>query len=358
MNTNKFSFFEAITAVLFLLYCALVCAGPVANIGTNVGISRNRAVNFQRNVRSISRKKSKVQHFPYVGSMLVYTGSNLRLCGASLISEKTVITAASCLLTQNATKPVSSREAILSFGGETDDYPSSAFFILKEIYIHPGFSAKTLINDIALLELYVPVPKNIFTPIAIYSGNTTDGMDLVTAGWGAASPGLVTAGSSTLNKVSLSPSSSSICKEGNMNWRDNNDNVVCALAKGGKSLSLGDAGNPLTYVNDGASLLVGVASAIGISGGDAGYAGATFGRRTTTNYFTNVYNYIDWIVNVTGLEESYLLDPSPKPVPNYSAISNMEAHGHTAPITTTPDILQPIRSPLILLVLSLLVLIF
>ncbi|OMH85288.1 hypothetical protein AX774_g1166 [Zancudomyces culisetae] len=85
----------------------------------------------------------------------------------------------------------------------------------------------------------------IATPLAIYSGNVADGMDLVVAGWGYASTEPTGGSRNELSTITLLPSSSSDCKELYPFWSDNSKNVVCTLIKDGKCLDIVNGGNPL-----------------------------------------------------------------------------------------------------------------
>ncbi|OMH85633.1 hypothetical protein AX774_g813 [Zancudomyces culisetae] len=197
-----------------------------------------------------------------------------------------------------------------------------------------------------------PVSKDIATPVAIYSGNVTDSMDLITAGWGSTPTGISGVPSDMLNTAMQSPSSSSICKDANAIWSDNNKNLVCTLVKDGKSLASGDGGNPLAYMNNGVNLLVGIASNTGRSGG-----GATINpENTVTNYYTHVYSYIDWIVNVTGLEKSYLLNTTARPSPDYSTITDTSSSAYFYPPISASNILQSTGFTLVMLLVSILAL--
>ncbi|OMH80401.1 Mannan-binding lectin serine protease 1 [Zancudomyces culisetae] len=229
-----------------------------------------------------------------------------------------------------------------------------ALHLTHAIHIHPEFSPKSLENDIAVIELKSPVSKDIVTPVAIYSGNVTDDMSLVTAGWGEISAGVIGLSNSELKTATQSPSSSSVCKDANAIWSDNNKNLVCTLVKDGKSLASGDGGNPLAYINNGVNLLVGIASTTGRSESGADIRP----EYTETNYYTHVYSYIDWIVNVTGLEKSYLLNTAVRPLPNYSTIGNVQTYGDYPISISASTILQNTGFTLVIFLSLVLVLLF
>ncbi|OMH85514.1 Clotting factor B [Zancudomyces culisetae] len=284
--------------------------------------------------------------------MNVYVEGGYIVCSASLISNQIAVTAASCYLDKEGKLVQDPKPTYIFIGIGTTKNTRGIDYPTRKVHIHSEFSPESLENDIAVIELYSPVLKDIFAPVAIYSGNVTDDVDLVTAGWGFTSTGISGLPNNKLNKAIQSPSSSSVCKDANVNWSNNNKDVVCTLVKDGKSLVFGDGGNPLVYMNDGANLLVGVASNTGRSGN-----GATIRPESAvTNYYTHVYSYIDWIVNVTGIEKSYLLNTTARPSPDYSTITNLSGYYDYAPSAST--ILKNTGFKLVTLFSTVLVLLF
>ncbi|OMH84321.1 Clotting factor B [Zancudomyces culisetae] len=286
--------------------------------------------------------------------MNVYVEDGYIVCSASLISNQIAVTAASCFLDKEGKVKQDPKLTYIFIGIGTTKNTRGIDYPARKVHIHSEFSPESLENDIAVIELYSPVLKDIFAPVAIYSGNVTDDMNLVTAGWGFTSAGPPGLANNELSTAIQSPSSSDVCKDTNNIWSDNNKNLVCTLVKDGKSLAYDDGGNPLAYMDNGVNLLVGIASNTGRSGN-----GATISPgNAVTNYYTHVYSYIDWIVNVTGLEKPYLLNTAARPSPDYSTITGILTNGRFSGSDSTSTILQNIGFKLVILFSSVLVLLF
>ncbi|OMH80899.1 Trypsin [Zancudomyces culisetae] len=178
MKLNKKSILKNIITALPLGSILNVHASSVNNAYSNVVTPQNGASDIHGNARMISWVQAKREDFPYIGALNM--GEN---CSVLLISNQTAVTAASCFLDRKdkLSKHLDSTRVIISEG--IPNYNSTGVFGARKVHIHPEFSPKSLENDIAVIELKSPVSKDIATPVAIYSGNVADGMDLVTAGW-------------------------------------------------------------------------------------------------------------------------------------------------------------------------------
>ncbi|OMH79083.1 Mannan-binding lectin serine protease 1, partial [Zancudomyces culisetae] len=317
MKLNNKIFRKHVVTTLSLGGIAAAHAASVDNVGLDALMPQNGSGDLNY-ARILNGESAKREDFPYIQVVSAFVGDAPRMCHASLISDKIVITAASCFSDKNGelTKYVNATGVFIGTGASS--FSPMAYIITRGVHVHPDFSPVTLENDIAAIELNTTIPKIFATPVAIYSGSVTDDMNLVTAGWDLTSTGLSDLPDKKLNRIAQSPSSSSVCKDANANWSDNNKNVVCTLVNNDKGLANGDSGSPLTYVNNKVNLLVGIASNTGRSG-----SGATIlPENAKTNYYTHVYSYIDWIVKVTGIEKSYLLDTTARPSPDYSKIND------------------------------------
>ncbi|OMH78840.1 Mannan-binding lectin serine protease 1 [Zancudomyces culisetae] len=224
--------------------------------------------------------------------------------------------------------------SIYIFGGASS-YDSIALTRARAVHYHPKYSYQSLENDIAIVELNSPVSKDIATPVAIYSGDVMDDMNLVAAGWDFTSSEPLRRSYYELTRVTRTPSSSNVCKKLHPSWSNNNKGIVCTHVNDTKDLLYSSNGGPLTYMNNGVNLLVGIGDAVvGNFNGEYGSEGIK------ARYHTHVYSYIDWIVKTTGLEKSYLLNTTARPSPNYSTVTNIETYGNNESMISASTILQ------------------
>ncbi|OMH79671.1 Trypsin-1 [Zancudomyces culisetae] len=366
MRLNNKSLCKHIITALSLGSIVSTHASSVDNVDTNIDISQSGDGDLSNNARILIGEPAKKEDFPYFGVLKTIGEATSRSCGASLISNRVAVTAASCLFDEDG--KVKQDLSLTSVYIDIGDTKSSAvsFLVLRKIHIHPEFSPVNLENDIAVIELGSSETSFFAAPVAIYSGNLADDMDLVTVGWNITSGGQSMASGYSLSKITQPPSSSSFCKDANPNWLDNNKNLICTMLKDIKGLGNGDRGNPLTYENNGVNLLVGIASN-SLRSGDGAAVGP---EDAQPNYYTHVYSYIDWIVKVSGLKESYLLDTTARPSPGYltatatATATNINTNtdkntsGDQNTSTSASTILQSTGFTLAILLLSLLALLF
>ncbi|OMH84371.1 Mannan-binding lectin serine protease 1 [Zancudomyces culisetae] len=227
-----------------------IAAAHTASVGSvdSNGISpQSEASEFHNDAEALNGEPVKREDFPFIGMLRVYNGGGSIGCSASMISDNIAVAAASCCLYDYDISKLGAFPGLITTYIETPTFNYTFTVAIMKIHIHPEFSPVTLENDIAVIDLGTSASKDPFTPVAIYTGNVTDDMNLAT----------------TLHKFTQSPSSSSICKDADANWSDNNKNLVCTLEKDGKDLENGDRGDPLLYINNGVHFLVGIASATG-----------------------------------------------------------------------------------------------
>jgi hypothetical protein len=116
----------------------------------------------------------------------------LHFCGASLISDQWLVSAAHCFAA-TADEPAVLPENITAFVGmhfSDPDAPGLGFRVgVKTIFLHEGYDSTVVDNDIALLQLSAPVPSS-YTPVEVsrdiikYNDDLADQYATV-AGWGS-----------------------------------------------------------------------------------------------------------------------------------------------------------------------------
>ncbi|XP_071844188.1 chymotrypsin-1-like [Apostichopus japonicus] len=226
---------------------------------------------------------AKPGQFPFIGSLRGIYDSHM--CGATLISNDTAVTAAHCFE--------------LGPNVDADNLPSLAVFGDLELWRtspthhHSTFTAVTheqydqviIKNDIALIYLKSPIfdkyEKNISSiPIANSSNEMSDYSSCFLIGWGVTGDYLL---SNVLQYTPLELYNNSMCEE-RFGYID--ETMLCAGSQTSAACS-GDSGGPLAcYRNDDPSVmeLVGVVS-FGIPECQAGVPGV----------YTRVSTFRDWI---------------------------------------------------------------
>ncbi|OMH79359.1 Chymotrypsin BI [Zancudomyces culisetae] len=302
----KQSVLKVIVTTLALSSLNPASAAAVSNSGLATNNLVNSTTDLHNNARILGGEPAKIEEFPYMGGIVVRFGEDSIFCTGSLISDKFVVTLSACFYYGRYDTEIS--DISVTLGTDVNGYEADVqSYNVKEYYFHPDFSIETSIGQtsIGLIELSEPVPKDVATPARIYSGKVTDDMVLTAAGWGETSLDDEYGFSDTLNKVTVSPSSSKDCDVEVGFWTGNDGPLICTVVKDNKSIYVGDHGGPLVYKNNGANLLVGLNFLPAIPNNSTDIEP---GENGSLNYFTHLYNYADWIANVTGIDKSTLLD--------------------------------------------------
>ncbi|XP_055618629.1 mite allergen Der f 3-like isoform X3 [Toxorhynchites rutilus septentrionalis] len=227
--------------------------------------------------------EAQVGEFPFVG-LLRYENERTR-CGASIISERFLLTAAHCF------KEGAPKAVLLGTNDATDS--GADRYEIARVLRHDRYSRETRQNDIALIELKTPIRMNShIQPVCLH----TDLIDLPTTtnmtvmGWGIDN---TDESSNLLLKGAVNPILRSACQsrfDAAETKITLTANQMCAL--GGKDASdtatdtcSGDSGGPLVVNHGGKYHLAGIVS-FGVGCGSESFAGI----------YTRVSNYLDWII--------------------------------------------------------------
>lgn len=232
-------------------------------------------------------ESSSASEYPWVVS-LKYNGSHF--CGATLINDQWVLTAAHCVIDQ-----LSNDSNFTATAGEYDlsSSPTTISSSIEKIITHPDYNETTFDNDIALIKLSSAVSNETITLLS--SLETAQSIEVDTTlstsiGWGS------TVGYSSgedpnaeypdiLNVVSIPLLSSEMCKT---IMPMTTDNMVCAadLVNGGLDSCQGDSGGPLLVesTSEGEIQQIGVVS-----------FGQGCAAQGTAGVYTKVANYQSWI---------------------------------------------------------------
>ena len=221
-------------------------------------------------------------------------------CGATLLSDRWIATAAHCTLALPQIFFVRLGEHDLSV---KDNYEQD--IPVKTVKCHPSFGigAKNLSTgkialyaeyDIALMELSKPARIDArASPVCVDPGlpDFSEGKSCYIAGWG--NKKLHTATEPRLLHVSVPLVSKEKCNHIKSYGGVITDNMVCAgFEQGGKDTCEGDSGGPLLCEKDGKWYLHGISS----FGHDACAIAYKYG------VYTRVSQFKDWVKKVTGID--------------------------------------------------------
>ena len=178
-------------------------------------------------------------------------------CGASLIADRWVVTAAHCVVGEKAKK------IKVWIGGHDLRRPGGGVTAkVVKIHLHPKYDDDTLRNDLALLELASPIAA--LAPVVVADAAQTQqlappGAIATVSGWGqlsesGRSPNL-------LHQVDLPVVSNGECNSPASYDGEIAATQICAgLRQGGKDSCFGDSGGPLWVRAAGEDYLVGIVS--------------------------------------------------------------------------------------------------
>lgn len=110
-----------------------------------------------------------------------------QFCGGALTTPTTVVTAAHCLVNQKSGRVMEPRQVVVGFG-TTLRGPDPRLVEVAGIAVHPAYEIDTAANDIAVITLATPQPRQpAVLPQRPTDQPITAGTKAVVAGWGSRS---------------------------------------------------------------------------------------------------------------------------------------------------------------------------
>lgn len=282
----------------------VICCNSSIPIGTRSSLACDRVPPIENRLtfHIIDGEEAEDGEFPFMAALGyesedIPNGYDYR-CGASMISDKFLLTAAHCI-------PMKSRPVVALLG--TNDLAAvnpGVVVRIKDFYPHPKYRTSQSYNDIALIELERSVinEPNV-SPICLFSStkDLQESVVLTAEGYGIVDVDRQQR-SQHLMKVNLTTVALDKC---NQSFADNNllknnrklpqgliDTQYCAtglentITKQIGDTCQGDSGGPLQIVQDDKYKLVGVTS----FGNGCG--------SNTPSVYTRVAAYIEWIESV------------------------------------------------------------
>jgi secreted trypsin-like serine protease len=266
---------RVLTLVTALLVSSALVKGQDANDAkqinpSNCGLRPNSKETAQDPFKIVGGTTAKSGDWAWQVAMNYNNGFT---CGGSVLNSEWIITAAHCVYGRT-------NAAFYTFDiGISDRSKPGAFSVkrsVSKIIMHPQYSDRTLVNDIALMKLSSPISySDYIVPACIPTSTLSNisGMSSIATGWGSTGAGGVT---KVLMQVSMPVWADSQCKAkySSMNPAD----AFCAGGSG-KDTCQGDSGGPVVVLSNGKWQLVGLTS--------HGYDCTTGGVYTRVSYFNS-----------------------------------------------------------------------
>jgi len=208
----------------------------------------------------VGGEETDINEYPWQVALVNVRGNtNSPFCGGTLLSARTVLTAAHCFKNAN--------EIQVILGKHYTGYGGLRVGVTKFVK-HPLYSSGSQDNDFAIITLNRDVEfTNKIKPVCLPQksaevndrGEKYEGVLATVTGWGTTSSG--GAQPLNLNKVEVTTMPNSQCISPNTVYNSNQvtSSMICA-SKPGKDSCQGDSGGPLITKNGGYYSIIGVVS--------------------------------------------------------------------------------------------------
>ncbi|OLY80410.1 Transmembrane protease serine 11D [Smittium mucronatum] len=284
---------------------------------------------FGKSPRIINGVLAKENEFPFAVSLRIVFNGNGFSCGASLISDTWVLTAAHCMYPGDTA--ITPNDVKVGYGSSNRE--KQTYVDVKRIINAPGYNKKDANpkNDITLIELTQPINiDNKKTALIKLTPNPLPPKQETTAiGWGAASSSTTAGAEIELRSVNLLVGTDDFCKSISPIYTPNGMLVCTSTDPGGFDTCYGDSGGPLLKKeSNGQYSLAGV-----LSFGDNPSKSdrPVCGDRTGASFFSRPVYFLDFITQNSGLSKEGLL---------FSLTGNSGTNGQSTNLPQTTSLLS------------------
>jgi len=271
--------------IIYIIFCAICANLAFGFVKKNRSSGTTCGTPVVADTRIVNGNQSYEGRWPWQVYFRALTSTTLTLssyCGGSLIGDRWVVTAAHCSSGRRA-------DLIHIVLGEFNRAVIESHdkeYAVAQVFNHPGWNRKTMLNDISLLKLAGSVTyTDYIMPIClpIHGTNVENGTTCWISGWGQT--GSTDESSLILREASVPILDNSVC-DSIYSLQFQNEHI-CAGFTGNETSSacFGDSGGPLSCQDSisGQYVLQGVTS---------------FGPSVCGGYpsgFARVSEYVDWI---------------------------------------------------------------
>ncbi|XP_065162204.1 chymotrypsin-2-like [Atheta coriaria] len=249
-------------ATILLCFCALVAL-------TNVTLNCSKTLGTPLNTKIVGGWDAEPGQFKYIVSLRT-DYNNYHFCGATIITPRSLVTAAHC-------KIIDVEYIVAIIGTTRLDDDNARRIPVKEFITHPDYNPSGIINDIAVVILTEDIEFNdMVQPLKLASRKVQDNERLTSSGWGYTSyPGQAPNNLQWMNQNVVNAEE---CHE--MAPGETITGKICVLEMEGHGMCSGDSGGPLVdYYQE----LVGVTSS------------AFLCATGKPDFFTDVFYFKTWI---------------------------------------------------------------